>query len=66
MGNKKFSGSHDICHCSHDECPSRTKCRRYLAHLDAVEKKLEYVSYFIIDDRFKMEDGKCNSYWENE
>jgi hypothetical protein len=66
MKAKKFTGSHDICHCSNDNCPSKMTCRRYVAHLDAVERKLEYVSYFIIDDRFKMNGDKCESYWEYE
>lgn len=39
-------------------------CRRYIAHLDAIKRKLEYVSYFIIDDQFKMDGDKCESYWE--
>lgn len=60
----KYYGSHDIAHCKGLYCNKKKNCKRYIAHLDAVNKKYEYVSYLIINpDNIDIE-GKCDSYWE--
>lgn len=60
----KYYGSHDIAHCKGLYCNKKKNCKRYIAHLDAINKKYEYVSYLIINpDNIDIE-GKCDSYWE--
>lgn len=53
---------HDIAHCSQSKCPKKGTCYRYLAHLEAQDKKLSYISYFVTD-RMPI-DGSCDMYWE--
>lgn len=55
---------HDIAHCGNENCSIRNRCFRYLAHLDAKQRNLPYVSYFIIDDSLFNEDGSCKEYWD--
>lgn len=38
---------HDISHCSKKDCSRRHTCERWLAHLDAVYQKLQWVSYIL-------------------
>jgi hypothetical protein len=59
-----FVGSHDITHCNRETCPSKDTCRRYQAHLDAVEKKLDWLTYLVNDELSGLKDGKCQIYWE--
>lgn len=59
-----YRGSHDITHCNRETCPSKDTCRRYQAHLDAVEKKLDWLTYLVNDESSKLIDGKCQIYWE--
>ena len=54
---------HDITHCNYDKCPSKDTCYRYQAHLEAVQKKLTYLTYVINDEHTKLIDGKCQIYW---
>ena len=56
----KYKGSHDIAHCDNDKCSNNMTCRRYLAHLDAMERNLDYLSYFVMD---KEDQPDCTSYW---
>ena len=56
---------HDITHCNADNCSLKDTCYRYQAHLDAIEKNMDYLCYFIINEKFKV--GKdCKSYWKIE
>lgn len=55
--------THDITHCRYDKCPSKDTCYRYQMHLDAVQKKLTYLTYVINDEHTKLIDGKCQIYW---
>lgn len=54
--------NHDYAHCGGNACSIREKCKRYLLHLEAVEKGMVYVPY-MIPDRKGIE---CNFYWEEE
>ena len=56
----RFSGSHDISHCNNAACSNKDECRRYQAHLDAIERKLDYLSYFIMEEK-DMPD--CTAFW---
>ena len=53
--------SHDITHCNNENCKNKDTCYRYLAHLEAKEKKYTYLTYLVIDDLVKE---NCSIYWE--
>ena len=36
--------SHDITHCNNENCKNKDTCYRYLAHLEAKEKKYTYLN----------------------
>ena len=57
---------HDIAHCGNDKCKDKDKCYRYLAHLEAKERGLPYVTYFVIEEHMRNEDYDCNSFWDYE
>lgn len=52
--------THDIAHCNGEGCKRRDKCRRYLAHLEAVRLKLDYLTYLNIES--DVDD--CKMFWE--
>ena len=52
---------HDITHCNNENCKNKDTCYRYLAHLEAKEKKYTYSPYLVIDDLVKE---NCSIYWE--
>lgn len=54
-----MSMTHDITHCEGIGCKRRDKCHRYLAHLEAVRLKLNYLTYRKIDDV-----NNCDMFWE--
>lgn len=54
---------HDITHCNYDKCPSKDTCYRYQMHLDAVNKKLTFLTYIKHDDNMELPNGKCHLYW---
>ena len=57
---------HDIAHCDYDKCKDKDKCYRYLAHLEAEEKGLPYVAYFVIEDSLFDNNGDCKEFWDYE
>lgn len=58
--------THDITHCNYDKCPSKDTCYRYQMHLDAVKRKLTFLTYIKHDKTTKFTDGKCSLYWKLE
>lgn len=57
---------HDIAHCNNDSCPSASRCYRYLAHLEAKAKGLDYLAYFFFEEEEKskiLENKRCGSFW---
>ena len=56
--------NHDIAHCGNDKCKDKDKCYRYLAHLEAKERGLTYVAYFVIDERMLADDYDCKEFWD--
>lgn len=56
---------HDITHCRKEECPSKDKCYRYKAYIEAQERKMEYISVFK-PDNIELIDGKCTLFWNME
>lgn len=58
--------NHDIAHCDNSQCRRKNKCYRYLAHLEAKEKQLPYVAYFVMEEHMRNEDYDCNSFWDYE
>lgn len=57
---------HDIAHCNNHDCPSASRCYRYQAHLEAVERGLQYLAYFVFseEDNEKVKRQKsCGSFW---
>ena len=57
---------HDITHCANDNCPSKTHCYRYIAHLDACKNNLTYLTYTGVFKDTELKDGKCVIYWPYE
>lgn len=57
---------HDITHCDNENCPKKDNCYRYLAHLEAKEQKLPYVSYFLWSDYPMEDDSSCDKFWNAE
>jgi hypothetical protein len=55
---RRLKFNHDIGHCNQDKCDKAQECRRYLAHLEAQENDLDYLSYLIIDD-----PETCDVFW---
>lgn len=55
---------HDIAHCGNDKCKDKDKCYRYLAHLEARERGLIYVAYFVVKDSMFDSNGKCKEFWD--
>lgn len=37
---------HDITHCNNENCKNKDTCYRYLAHLEAKEKKIHLFNLF--------------------
>lgn len=37
--------NHDITHCNASDCKHKDSCMRYLAHLDAIGKPYNYLTY---------------------
>ena len=58
--------NHDITHCRYEQCTKKDTCYRYLAHLDAVKRKLTYLTYLVIDNCVidDINNNKCPLYWE--
>lgn len=54
--------THDIAHCDKQECKMKESCHRYKAHLEAVEKKMTFISYFVADKIVLDKEGKCEYY----
>lgn len=50
---------HDIAHCEGGGCPLKDKCYRFLAHQEAVERHLKYMTYITTPPH--VED-KCDAY----
>lgn len=53
---------HDISHCNADKCELKDTCYRYQAHLEAQEKKLDYLCYFVNNDKREL-GVNCTAYW---
>ena len=51
--------NHDIAHCDNQDCPKKDSCYRFQAHLEARERKMQYVSYLIIEN---IDD--FDKYWD--
>ena len=51
--------NHDIAHCDKQDCPKKDNCFRYQAHLEAEERKMQYISYLIIEN-----GDDCDMYWD--
>jgi hypothetical protein len=56
---EKFRSSHDISHCDNDACSLKHNCTRFLAHLDAIERGLDYLTYFVME---KLDNKNCDVY----
>lgn len=54
--------NHDYAHCNGNGCSMREKCKRYLLHLDATERKIIHVVYMDTDQK----GDECKFYWEDE
>lgn len=53
---------HDIAHCEGTNCQSKESCYRYKAHLEAIDRKLDYLTYLVLEDK-EYDQIKCKSYW---
>lgn len=53
---------HDIAHCEGTNCQSKESCYRYKAHLEAIDRKLDYLTYLVLEDK-EYDKIKCKSYW---
>lgn len=58
--------THDIIHCNYNKCPLKDTCYRYQMHLDAVKRKLTFLTYLKHDKTTKFTDGNCSLYWKLE
>lgn len=54
--------NHDIAHCNREDCKVKESCYRYKAHLEAVEKKITFLTYFIPEQITLDKEGKCEMY----
>lgn len=50
--------SHDLCHCEGVDCPLKTICKRYIAHLDA--KRNNIVANYMVPQNV---GNKCESFY---
>lgn len=57
--------NHDICHCSDADCKFNKTCVRYKAHLEVIERQLDYITYYAETPRNKETDT-CDRYWEDQ
>lgn len=63
---KRYFGSHDISHCNGRYCKMKESCKRYLAHLDLIDRNMNsHYTYIIINPDHIDKDGKCDCYWKN-
>lgn len=54
---------HDIAHCEGINCQSKESCYRYKAHLEAIDRKLDYLTYLVLDSNKEYDKENCQSYW---
>lgn len=59
---KPLGISHDNAHCEGDGCTIKNDCMRYILHLEAVENKMEYITYLMPTPK---DNGKeCPEFWD--
>lgn len=56
---------HDILHCNYDLCPATKHCKRYQAHIEAVETNIPDCNYLYIEEESKqkiLDLGSCPNF----